>query len=387
MKYHLIVLFCFLRVLILHSQSSINSELNMFRANDTIVKQQIEYKNPGRSGANVLWDFSKQSLIDKKYTLIYALKKNTGSIITGKEHRTRYYYSLQNDSLLLWGFENPTTKINHSQPELLLRFPTNYGDKTHSYYQGTGKYCGRLNIAIMGKNTSEADAYGMIILPGKDTIKHVLRIKTVKLINETLSPIKNTYEETTGLIKRAIPSDSIEYALLQNKQTIMTETYKWYAAGYRYPVFETIRTGNLSDSLKAEFFSTAFYYPPGMHQYLKTDTANTELQKKIQKNTFKQVNNDDNHDNPAKSPLDFSYNIYPNPVQTELTFEYYISDYANISYGMYDMSGRQLFLIPTKKYSAGVYRYYINMNDYLRGEYLIQIHINTTVFSEKIIKR
>lgn len=47
MKYHLIVLFCFLRVLILHSQSSINSELNMFRANDTIVKQQIEYKDPG----------------------------------------------------------------------------------------------------------------------------------------------------------------------------------------------------------------------------------------------------------------------------------------------------------------------------------------------------
>lgn len=151
MKYHLIVLFCFLRVLILHSQSSINSELNMFRANDTIVKQQIEYKDPGRSGTNVLWDFSKQSLIDKKYTLIYALKKDTGSIITGKEHRTRYYYSLQNDSLLLWGFENPTTKINHSQPELLLRFPTNYGDKTHGYYQGTGKYCGRLNIAVTGK--------------------------------------------------------------------------------------------------------------------------------------------------------------------------------------------------------------------------------------------
>lgn len=63
----------------------------------------------------------------------------------------------------------------------------------------------------------------------------------------------------------------------------MTETYKWYAAGYRYPVFETIRTGHLSDSLKAEFFSTAFYYPPGMHQYLKTDTANTELHKKYRR--------------------------------------------------------------------------------------------------------
>lgn len=38
-------------------QSQLTSSLNMFRAGDVISKQQVEYKDPGRSGQNVLWDF------------------------------------------------------------------------------------------------------------------------------------------------------------------------------------------------------------------------------------------------------------------------------------------------------------------------------------------
>jgi hypothetical protein len=41
----------------IHSQESLQSDLNMFRKDDAIVKQQVEYKTPGRLGENVLWDF------------------------------------------------------------------------------------------------------------------------------------------------------------------------------------------------------------------------------------------------------------------------------------------------------------------------------------------
>jgi hypothetical protein len=37
---------------ILSAQHVLRSELNMFRAGDEIIKQQVEYKNPGRKGAH-----------------------------------------------------------------------------------------------------------------------------------------------------------------------------------------------------------------------------------------------------------------------------------------------------------------------------------------------
>ena len=143
MKHSLLFFLCLWRMIDLYSQCSLTSELNKFRVNDTIVKQQIEYKAPGRSGKDVLWDFGKLSPINKKYTLIYSARKGVDSMIVGREHHTRYYYDWQKDSVWLWGFENSTTQIENSKPELLLQLPMHYGDKVQGYYQGEGKYCGR----------------------------------------------------------------------------------------------------------------------------------------------------------------------------------------------------------------------------------------------------
>lgn len=389
MKHYLLFFLCLWRIIDLYSQCSLTSELNKFRVNDTIVKQQIEYKSPGRSGKDVLWDFGKLSPINKKYTLIYSAQKGADSIIVGREHHTRYYYDWQKDSVLSWGFENSTTQIENSKPELLLHLPMHYGDKVQGYYQGEGKYCGQLHVSTVGRNTTEADACGMIILPEKDTLKHVLRIKMTKLISETISPMKNLPDNMDNPVYRILPEDSIDNIIGQNERTIIVETYQWYASGYRYPIFETIRTGNLSDSLKTAYFSTAFFYPPGQHMYLKSDTANLELQKKILADTVHKNEKDDhkNQDNSDDLPLDFSYNVYPNPVQTKLTFEFYLSDYADISYKLYNIAGQQLTRSNIKNCPGGVYQHYIDMNKYPKGEYILQISVNEKVFNEKIIKR
>lgn len=51
---------------LLHAQEILSVETNMFRANDTIVKQQVEYKNPGKTGENVFWNFGKLKPVDEK---------------------------------------------------------------------------------------------------------------------------------------------------------------------------------------------------------------------------------------------------------------------------------------------------------------------------------
>ena len=73
-------------------------------------------------------------------------------------------------------------------------------------------------------------------------------------------------------------------------------------------------------------------------------------------------------------------------VQTELTFEFYLSDYAAISYRLYNIAGQQLTHYTVKNYPGGVYQHYIDMDKYPKGEYILQICVNEKVFSEKIIK-
>jgi len=141
---------CVINILPIFSQNILNKDCNMFRGEDIIIKQQVKYKNPGRAGANVLWDFSKQEAINEKYKLSYA-QSEKDSVITGCEHNTLYHYLLRNDSLYSLGYENPTTLMKNQKPELLLTFPFSYQKRIEGYFYGTGNYCRRLDLTTQGK--------------------------------------------------------------------------------------------------------------------------------------------------------------------------------------------------------------------------------------------
>ncbi len=70
--------------LALSAQHSLHSTLNMYRPGDVIIKQQVNYKSPGRSGENALWDFSKLTPVNKEYKLTYSLRQD--SLLKGTEH-------------------------------------------------------------------------------------------------------------------------------------------------------------------------------------------------------------------------------------------------------------------------------------------------------------
>ena len=49
----------------------ITRENNSVRNGDEIIKQQMQYKDPGRSGENVIWDFSMLKAVNPKYKLTF----------------------------------------------------------------------------------------------------------------------------------------------------------------------------------------------------------------------------------------------------------------------------------------------------------------------------
>ncbi|MDR0231835.1 MAG: T9SS C-terminal target domain-containing protein [Dysgonamonadaceae bacterium] len=376
MKKRLLFLFLSFPVM-LSAQHRLESTLNSLRADDVIIKQQVQYKDPGRKGENVLWDFSKLNILNDAYELFYSTYNDT--VITGTEHLTNYRYVLQNDYLLLWGFENQTTKLHNVQPELLLKFPVNYGNKVQSNFYAHGKYGNRLELDAMGVIETSADAYGMMILPSKDTLKHVLRTHSLKYIAEDTRPIGDAYYE-----KRDNPlhisSDSIHSRLQNDSVVFVVETFRWYEKGYRYPIFETVRSWEQHiGNQDYEFLATAFFYPPQEHYYLDDDEENQALLDAM----------DDEENNSTPDPWEgLTYNVYPNPVTyMPLEVEMYLPRAANVRANLRSSMGLISKSINNGYQPEGVYSFQMDVSGLTLGNYILDIWLDDHLISEIIMKR
>lgn len=382
----LVILALFFVYLPLLAKPTLKKEYNMFRGEDVIIKQQLKYKNPGRAGANVLWDFGKQEAINEKYKLSYT-QLEEDSVVTGCEHNTLYHYLLRNDSLYSLGYENPTTLMHNQRPELLLTFPFSYQKRIEGYYYGTGNYCHRLDLIAQGKTVTWGDTYGMIILPNGDTLQHVLRVRSLKKIAEKMIP----YLQKDSVIQPVVNIDSINYHLKNDSVYMQVETYKWYAEGYRYPIFETVENVTYKNQKPLKHFNTAFLYSLDKHSYLNNDPKNLarldeieKADKKTRNNSFPDNNNNLSGNNPNKELI--NYNVYIENGSNSISIEYNLNQSADVTISLYDMQGRLLINYPKTNHPEGFYQEAIALDGFQLGEYLLRILVNDKVYGEKIAK-
>ncbi len=365
------------------AQTSLQKEYNMFRGEDVIIKQQVKYKHPGRAGANVLWDFSKQETVNEKYKLSFT-QSEADSVITVCEHNTLYNYLLRNDSLYSLGYENPTTLMKNQKPELLLTFPFSYQKRTEGYFYGTGNYCHRLDLTAQGKTVTWGDAYGVIILPNGDTLQHVLRVRSLKKIAEKMVP----YIQKDSVIPAIVNIDSIDYHLNNDSVYMQVETYRWYADGYRYPLFETIESTTFKNQKPLKHFNTAFFYSPDKHNYLNDDSKNLEKLEEIEKQSKNNNNSSGGNGNssgniPAKELINYNAFIENG---NSISLEYNLNQQAEVTISLYDMQGRLLVNYPKTKHPEGFYKEAISLDGFQLGEYLLRIVVNDKVYGEKIVR-
>ena len=362
---------------ILSAQHILKSELNSFRPDDVLYKQQVSYKDPGRTGGNVLWDFSQLEVANDEYELHYFAGEN--NTVTSMEHLTLYHYDFRNDSLLLLGFENQTTQLKNKQPELLLHFPVNYGDTIGSYFYGHGKYGNRLELDEMGTIETTADSYGMMILPSKDTLKHVLRTRTLKTISEKNRPISEMYyvKDTANIW---ISADSIDFRIQTDSVLFVVETFRWYEKGYRYPVFETVRSWEQHiDSLDHEFLATAFFYPPQEQYFLAEDEENMAVLEEMEAGS----------DTIVDPWAGLTYNIFPNPVKnSNLSVEMYLP--KNASQVQVQLRNTMGSIVSDKNLGflpEGIHTFQLDTWSLPVNNYILDIWLDEKLISEIIMKR
>jgi hypothetical protein len=341
----------------LQAQSShkLTTNRNAYRAADQLVKQQVEFKDPGSSGKNLSWDFSMVQPINENYTLNYFIPDSTRmNRLCGQEHNTRYYFRQQQDSLQAVGYENSTTYMEYTVPELRMHFPFTYGDTLYSHFTGKGEYCHRIPLAVKGYTRIIADAEGELKLPEFETVKKALRVRTLRHYTET-------------------GKDSVEMTL---------DTYSWYAAGIRYPVFESIKTtlskkGDKKDekgeSMKdTTVFSTSFYYPPEL-QTSQVETAPIPADSLLTKE--------------GAAAVFTEAQLQPNPVVDNLYINFKLVRAAKVWFTVHNNIGIPLCQTAPQNLAEGNNSSTVRMSGLVTGVYSLYVHVDDMVMQLNVVKK
>ena len=359
--------------------SQISWTNNSIRAGDKIIKQQYPYVDPGSSGYGQLWDFSQLPPSSRDYTLEYTtpgllndsiyimgcdtfLKEDIRpeELLVGMEHYTVYYYRQQDSALFLLGYENPLTLVHYEEPLCLMRYPSDTSRIVNQNYWAQTIYSSEKGYGTKGLVSTFSDADGSLILPSGDTISQVTRIKTIQT---SLS----SEQDTISLMPLTV------------------ETYKWYAEGYRYPLFETLRIIKGGDG--HEIFRTAYFYPPEAHTYLEDDPANLLIQEQRMASEEQPVvrSRDLAHKWMLSGKL-WACSFYPNPVADKLFIDFRVDEDMPVAALVYDLSGRLLMKMPEYR-KSGQYSEYLDFTGIQAGSYILKFVCGEDQKSEIIIKK
>lgn len=337
------------------AQHRLTKERNALRGSDRLIKQQVEFKDPGSMGKSLQWDFRMLQPLNEEYTLDYFIPDSTRmDTLCGMEHLTRYYYKLSNDSIWAIGFENSTTIMDYQIPELRLRFPFGYGDTLRSCFEGSGEYSHMFTLRVKGYTRVVVDAEGELLLPDFETVKRALRVHTQRYYTET-------------------GRDSIEMCL---------DTWAWYAEGIRYPVFESVKTNlkkrtinlqsNRDDAIiDTTVFQTSFYYPPE----LQISQVETEPIPESSEVTI------------GAEAVFTEATMLPNPVISNLHIDYKLTRPAKIWFTIHNNAGIPVKQTTVQNMPEGYNHSSISMNNIMPGTYTVYVHVDDMVLQKIIIKQ
>lgn len=368
----------------LSAQLTLNRATHSPRTGDCIIKQQVVFQSPGMEGLGLLWDFSDLENIKDNYTLKYIAPSESSDTIIGIEHRVMSFYMLSGDSLLSKGSENPTTSIKFSKPEILLIYPFPYGRSVTSYFTGTGNYCGQLDINLAGKLVVTADAMGAIVLPGGDSLQNVLRVHAKRKILSDLTSMNWRHAANMKSKFCTLQNDSINWYLINDSSYIEIDTWQWYAAGYRYPVFESIKNVLWESGKVHESSSLSYYYPPHEQYYgLDNDPINQEVRDDANQSNFSMPELVENgyRNEFQDEVIRYGYTF----IGDELILDYSLKNEADVTIVLYDFQGRQLSAIEKKHRFNGSFREKLPVVQLDGQGFLLHIQVNDEIYGEKIL--
>ena len=374
-----IVITMILAVATLHGYAQNAAGNFLPRANDEVKRQQVAYVAANEGAENTVWDFTQLECSGREYPACYAEEEAYEGLIVGTEFNTRHYYQASTDSLLLRGYENNLTKVSYDRPELLLHLPLTYGERKETLFHGTACYCERLFLRLFGTTSVEVDATGSMLLPSGDTLRHVSRVHIQKLKAEQQYPQLTTGQELKAYVDSlTFTGDSIRQRMQDGRQLMQTDTYRWYAAGYRYPIVESIATGPAGMEPQ---LAVTLYCPPEEQCTLYDEDNELLRQLLAEADRHAAGGSNDGDGGNAPSPLSrCAVGVNGGTV----TIDYDLTQPATISALVCNTQG-MLFLQQSQTSEAGTgHQLTLDCHALRHGEYILYLSVNGQVTSQKV---
>jgi len=159
-------------------------------------------------------------------------------------------------------------------------------------------------------------------------------------------------------------------------------TYSWYAAGIRYPVFESIKTtlnkkGDRKDE-KGEsisdttVFTTSFYYPPEKQtSQVQTDATPTETTDALV----------------GAASVFTEAQLMPNPVVDNLVINYKLTRAAKVWFTVHNNTGIPLCQTSPQSLSEGYNSTNVPMSSLITGVYSLYVHVDDMMMRLNVVKK
>lgn len=381
----------------LNAQTVLDKSGILPRSGDRIKKQEVHYFPCGEAGNGQIWEFDRLEPIEEEYELVYG---GNDSLLTGTEHRTRYTYRIQGDSLWKTGVENFATYQEALFPELLKVYPVRMGDRWESYFGYAGEHQHAYGMELLGKTTVSVDASGVLVIVG-DTVPDVLRVHTQRKFVQDLHLVnERILKEDSAEWLRKFSPDTIFCRLHNDTLVTQTDTYCWYASGYRYPILETVENTLIRYGVPASHFRTAFYYSPVDQYYtLDEDTENRQKREEAEsrkeqakaaarqqtdKNSSRQAANEDSFRGGSFRLEDALGECEFYQEGDGLTVVYLLRASCEVEMALYTVKGELVAFYPKKTLSPGQYREIVPLDLSLLQHYVLRLVVNGKVYGEKI---
>ncbi len=328
------------------SQTVINFNTHAPIAGDVINFVEISFFEPGIGGKDIIWDFTSLKPLNK--TVISEQKnpdKNDLNKFTFKpnivlyEDEKSHFFNLTEKLYEQLGVIADKYELNYEKPLKRMIYPFMYEDYFDGEFEGTAFFNTNYQIDISGKYTVEADAYGLIKLPG-NKIKNVIRIKQ--------------FTRSTQVSMCSVAE-------------VDTYKYLWYSHDERYPLISCIITEQR--------------FSHGETKLTQECYINDKLLVNSNENSLTNINETENSM--------FNYTVFPNPFKNDINITYELNKGFKVTVGIYDILGKRVKdVVFNENQNEGIYTYTIGASEIglIPGMYFIKFEFDDKVITEKIIR-
>ncbi|MDR3132793.1 MAG: T9SS type A sorting domain-containing protein [Prevotellaceae bacterium] len=333
------------------AQPVITYHTHGLKAGENNSMRQVQYVEPGAAGAMQVWDYSHLSPLNEGRTETVAQGENSTVKVTNVDGGV-FTYACNEEANVYESYIGPGRMVRFEQPIVKIRYPFTFGTTLTGSFSARCFYGAdhELGGNMAGNYSSEADAYGVLLLPDNVKLYNVLRVKT-----------KESYVEE----------------LCNNTQVELVK-YLWYAPEYRYPVFVTWNITYTPDNGTPSTVNESFYTTATLASTPAIATPDIAIT--AEEVTEKQIANT------IVAP-EVTYSIFPNPYNSYFHLTYTLEKETLVDIALFSTSGQYIkHLVKNTRQQGPQHLTYNPHSSDLAGFYLLRMTFDDKVYVQPLVK-